>query len=49
MARNVEDVIESLPTIRRLTIEKRAAILLQEERTLQEVRRMGKIPSDPRG
>ena len=39
MARNVNDIIKSLPTSRRRKIEKRAATLIAEEMTLQELRR----------
>jgi len=39
MARNVNDVIKSLPVSRRRKIEKRASALIAEEMTLQELRR----------
>ena len=39
MARNVNDIIKSLPASRRRKIEKRAATLIAEEMTLQELRR----------
>ncbi len=39
MARNVEEIIQSLPASRRRRIEKRAAELIAEEMTLQELRR----------
>jgi DNA-binding XRE family transcriptional regulator len=39
MARNVNDIIKSLPVGRRRKIEKRANVLLAEEMTLQELRR----------
>lgn len=39
MARNVNDIIKSLPANRRRKIEKRAAALIAEEMTLQELRR----------
>jgi DNA-binding XRE family transcriptional regulator len=39
MARNVNDIINSLPASRRRKIEKRAATLIAEEMTLQELRR----------
>src|ERR1700679_1191659 len=39
MARNINDVIKSLPAAERRAIEKRAAELLAEEMTLQELRR----------
>ena len=39
MARNVNDIIKSLPASRRWKIEKRAAALIAEEMTLQELRR----------
>jgi DNA-binding XRE family transcriptional regulator len=38
MARNVNEIIESLPASRRRKIEKRAAALIAEEMTLQELR-----------
>lgn len=39
MARNVDSIIKSLPARRRRKIEKRAAMLIAEEMTLQELRR----------
>jgi DNA-binding XRE family transcriptional regulator len=39
MARNVNELIEALPASRRKKIEKRAANLIQEEMTLQQLRR----------
>jgi DNA-binding XRE family transcriptional regulator len=39
MARNVDDIINALPAARRRKIEKRAAALIAEEMTLQELRR----------
>lgn len=39
MARNVNDLIKSLPASRQKKIEKRAATLIAEEMTLQELRR----------
>ena len=39
MARNVNDIIKSLPASRRRKIEKRAVALIAEEMTLQELRR----------
>lgn len=39
MARNVNDIIKSLPAGRRRKIEKRAAALIADEMTLQELRR----------
>src|ERR1700710_681253 len=39
MARNVNELIEALPASRRRKIEKRAANLIQEEMTLQQLRR----------
>ena len=39
MAINVDDIIKSLPAARRRAIEKRAAELIAEEMTLQELRR----------
>lgn len=38
MARNVNDIIKSVPANRRRKIEKRAAALIAEEMTLQELR-----------
>ena len=39
MARNINDIIKSFPPSRRRKIEKRAAALIAEEMTLQELRR----------
>ncbi len=39
MAKNVNDIIKSLPASRRRKIEKRASTLIAEEMTLQELRR----------
>jgi DNA-binding XRE family transcriptional regulator len=39
MARNVDDIIKTLPISRRRKIEKRASRLIEEEMTLQELRR----------
>jgi DNA-binding XRE family transcriptional regulator len=39
MPRNVNEIIESLPTARRRKIEKLASRLMAEEMTLQELRR----------
>jgi DNA-binding XRE family transcriptional regulator len=39
MARDVNDIIKSLPASRRRKIEKRSASLIAEEMTLQELRR----------
>jgi len=39
MPRNVNDIIKSLPVARRRKIENRAATLIAEEMTLQELRR----------
>ena len=39
MSRNVNDIIKSLPAARRRKIENRAATLIAEEMTLQELRR----------
>ena len=39
MAKNVKEIIESLPASRRRKIEKRASTLIAEELTLQELRR----------
>lgn len=39
MARNVNDIIKSLPASRRRKIEKRATALIADEMTLQELRR----------
>lgn len=38
MARNINDIIKSLPASRRRKIEKRASALIAEEMTLQELR-----------
>jgi DNA-binding XRE family transcriptional regulator len=43
MARNVNEIIKSLPANRRRKIEKRAATLIAEEFTLQELRRARKM------
>ena len=43
MARNVNDIIKDLPASRRRKIEKRAAELIAEEMTLQELRRARKM------
>jgi DNA-binding XRE family transcriptional regulator len=37
--RNVNDIIKSLPAVRRLKIERRASKLIADELTLQELRR----------
>jgi DNA-binding XRE family transcriptional regulator len=39
MARNVNDIIKRLPASRRRKIDKRAAALIADEMTLQELRR----------
>jgi DNA-binding XRE family transcriptional regulator len=39
MARNLDDIIKSLPASRRRKIERRAKALISEEMTLQELRR----------
>jgi DNA-binding XRE family transcriptional regulator len=39
MAKNVNDIIKSLPASRQRKIEKRVATLIAEEMTLQELRR----------
>lgn len=39
MARNVNDIIKSLPASRRRKVEKRAGALIAEEMTLRELRR----------
>ena len=39
MAKNVNDIIKSLPASRQRKIEKRATTLIAEEMTLQELRR----------
>ena len=39
MARNINDIIKSLPAARRRAIERRAAELIAEEMTLRELRR----------
>ncbi len=38
MARNVNEIIESLPASRRRRVEKRAAVLIAQEMTLRELR-----------
>jgi DNA-binding XRE family transcriptional regulator len=38
VARNVNEIINALPAARRRKIEKRAAVLIAEEMTLQELR-----------
>jgi DNA-binding XRE family transcriptional regulator len=43
MARNVNDIIKSLPASRRRKIQKRAATLIAEEMTLQELRHARKV------
>ncbi len=43
MARHVNDIIKGLPASRRRKIEKRAAELIPEEMTLQELRRARKM------
>lgn len=43
MARNVNELIEALPATRRRKIETRAAQLIEEEMTLQELRRARKL------
>ncbi len=43
MARNVNEVIASLPAARRRRIAKRAQLLLDEEMSLQELRRAREI------
>lgn len=39
MARNVNELIQALPAARRRRIERRANVLIEEEMTLQELRR----------
>jgi DNA-binding XRE family transcriptional regulator len=39
MGRNANDVIRSLPAVRRRKIEKRARLLIEEEMTLRELRK----------
>ena len=39
MAKNVNDLIKSLPASRQRKIEKRASVMIAEEMTLQELRR----------
>ena len=39
MAKNINEIIEGLPASRRRKIEKRAAVLIAEEMSLQELRR----------
>ncbi len=46
MARNVNDLVKSLPASRRHKIEKRAAALIAEEMTLQELRRARAMTQD---
>lgn len=43
MARNVNELIATLPAARRRRIEKRAQLLLDEEMSLQELRRARKL------
>ena len=43
MARNVNELIEALPAARRRKIEKRAVQLIEEEMSLQELRRARKL------
>jgi DNA-binding XRE family transcriptional regulator len=43
MARNVDDILKGLPAKRKRKIEKRAAVLMAEEMTLQELRRAREI------
>ena len=43
MARNVNELIDASPSARRRKIEKRAAQLIEEEMTLQELRRARKM------
>ncbi|MBB5060321.1 DNA-binding XRE family transcriptional regulator [Granulicella aggregans] len=43
MARNVNELIDDLPASRRRKIEKRAHLLIEEELTLQELRRARKL------
>jgi transcriptional regulator with XRE-family HTH domain len=43
MARDVEEIIDSLPAARRRRIEQRSAALIAEELTLQELRRARSI------
>lgn len=43
MACNVNELIDALPPARRRKIEKRAAHLIEEEMTLQELRRARKL------
>jgi DNA-binding XRE family transcriptional regulator len=46
MPRNVNDLISSLPPARRRKIEKRARLLIEEEMTLQELRRAREITQE---
>lgn len=43
MARNVNELIDALPSARRRKIEKRAAQLIEQEMSLQELRRARKL------
>lgn len=43
MARNVNDILSALPAARRRRIEKHAAQLVEEEMTMQELRRACKL------
>ena len=43
MARNVDDVIKKLSPVRRKKVEARAAVLIAEEMTLQELRQARKL------
>lgn len=46
MARNIKDVLKALPAARRKKVEARAAELIAEEMTLQEVRRARKLTQE---
>ena len=46
MARNVNDIIKALPASRRKRIERRGAVLIAEEMTLQELRRARKLTQE---
>lgn len=43
MARNIDDIINKLPAARRKKVERRAAELISEEMSLQQLRRARKL------
>jgi len=43
MPRNINELIDALPAARRRRIEKRAAVLIEEEMTLRELRHARKL------